>query len=569
MSEDGVLEKRNAGTGSKGEDDFSTPAPSLLKGIMLTAVCTLAMAANISNTMAVSIALPTIGGELGIQQDQLQWVTNAYALSSGCLLLMFGRIADVYGRKKTFLAGALWLFAFTLGCGFAHDALTLEILRGVQGVGGAAIIPAALGILAHAFPPSRARSIAFATFAAGAPVGGALGTILGGAVTQYTEQTWRAVFFFCAALIGACFVGGIYAIHADPPSTEKDRRVDWLGSFLVTTGLTLIVFILAQGEVAQPKQWGTPYIIALIILGVFFMALFIAWQWYLERVQDDPNATYSTWTPPPLMRLSLWSRARGRYGVQMVITFLNWCVFLSWQFWAQLFYQEFQGYGPMLAAVRFIPMFITGVLCNVFVAAFVAHVSLVWLMALGTLITSVAALLFALIDRDAPYWAFGFPAAITSVFGADFVFACGTLFIAKISRPHEQSVSGGVFQTMIQLGTSMGIAVSTVVYDTVQEIAEASGRSLRDAQLKAYQSAQWTAFGFGALASILSLIFLRGVGIIGHKEGKAPGEGASDEEETAVSREGAFASSQEVVNEEMQTKQENEKDGTRQVTRGV
>ena len=124
-------------------DDVPATAPTLVKGITLTAVCTIAMAANvsrpssinsqrnqhaesersqISNTMAVSIALPTIGDELGIQQDQLQWVTNAYALSSGCLLLMFGRIADVYGRKKTFLAGALWLFAFTLGCAFVKGA---------------------------------------------------------------------------------------------------------------------------------------------------------------------------------------------------------------------------------------------------------------------------------------------------------------------------------------------------------------------------------------------------------------------------------------------------------------
>ena len=120
-------------------DDVPATAPTLVKGITLTAVCTIAIAANvslpnfckirgiltsaqISNTMAVSIALPTIGDELGIQQDQLQWVTNAYALSSGCLLLMFGRIADVYGRKKTFLAGALWLFAFTLGCAFVKGA---------------------------------------------------------------------------------------------------------------------------------------------------------------------------------------------------------------------------------------------------------------------------------------------------------------------------------------------------------------------------------------------------------------------------------------------------------------
>uniref|UniRef100_D8Q973 Major facilitator superfamily (MFS) profile domain-containing protein n=2 Tax=Schizophyllum commune (strain H4-8 / FGSC 9210) TaxID=578458 RepID=D8Q973_SCHCM len=545
-------------------DDAPVTAPTLVKGITLTAVCTIAMAANISNTMAVSIALPTTGDELGIQQDQLQWVTNAYALSSGCLLLMFGRIADVYGRKKTFLAGALWLFAFTLGCAFVKDALTLEILRGVQGVGGAAIIPAALGILAHAFPPSRARSIAFATFAAGAPVGGALGTILGGAFTQYTKDTWRAVFYFCAALAGVCFLGGMYAIQADPPSTEKDRRVDWLGSFLVTAGLTLIIFILAQGEIAEPKQWGTPYIIALIVLGAFFLALFIAWQWYLERVQDDPNAAYSVWTPPPLMRLSLLSRAHGRYGVQMIITFLNWCVFLSWQFYAQLFYQEYQGYSPMLAAIRFIPMFITGVLCNVFIAAFVAHVSLVWLMALGTIITSVAALLFALIDPNAPYWAFGFPAAITSVFGADFVFAAGTLFIAKISRPHEQSVSGGLFQTMIQLGTSMGIAVSTVVYDNVQK--QQGGSSSRDAQLQAYQAAQWTAFGFGALACLLSLVFLRGVGVIGHKEEKGLGEEVADEERTAVSRQDNQAAAEEVGDESKRDTQEGKEEAKETTT---
>ncbi|KAI5889843.1 MFS general substrate transporter [Schizophyllum commune H4-8] len=524
------LEKKRTRASSEdhaeGHDEPPPPLPSLAMGIALTAVCTTAMTVNISNINAVAIALPTIGEDLGIPEDQLQWMTNAYALSSGCLLLMFGRIADVYGRKKTFLAGAAWLFAFGLGCGFCNDAVTLEILRGFQGAGGAATIPAALGILAHAFPPSRARSIAFATFAAGAPVGGVLGTLVGGAVTQYTNPTWRSAFYFTAALSGGTFAGGLYAIPRDPPSTEKDRRVDWLGAFLVTAGLTFIIFILAQGEIAEPNQWATGYIIALLVVGVFLVGVFLCWQWYLERVQDNPNAPYSVWTPPPLMRPSLFARARGRYGVQMLIAFLNWCVFMGWQFWAQLFYQNYQGYGPMLAGIRFIPMFVTGVLCNVFIAQFVAHISLVWLMLSGTLITSVAALLFGVIDPNAPYWAFGFPAAITSVFGADFVFAAGTLFIAKISKPHEQSVSGGLFQTMIQLGTSMGIAVSTVVFDNVQKM---SGKT----PLDAYRAAQWTAFGFGALASVLAFIFLRGVGVVGHKEEKVTSY-STDEERTAV-----------------------------------
>ncbi|TRM55647.1 major facilitator superfamily domain-containing protein [Schizophyllum amplum] len=526
--QDNALEKQR----TPAADDVPLVVPSLARCIMLTAVCTTAMAVNISNTTAVSIALPTIGRDFGIQQDQLQWITNAYALSSGCLLLTFGRIADVYGRKKTFLGGALWLFAFTLACGFVNDFLTLAVLRGLQGVGSSATIPAALGILAHAFPPSKARSLAFATFGAGAPVGGVLGFIIAGALTQYTSDTWRAVFYFCAALAGSCFVGGLFVIGPDPPSQEKDKRVDWLGSFLVTAGLTFILFILGQGEVAKPKQWGSPYIIVLLILGVFFIAVFMVWQSYLERLQDTPNVPYSIWTPPPLMRPSLFARARGRYGVQMAIAFLNWCAFLSWQFWAQLFYQEYQGYGPMLAAVRFIPMFVTGVLCNVFVATFVAHVSIVYLMAFGTLITSIASLLFAVIDPNATYWAFGFPAAITSVFGADFVFAGGSIFIAKLSRPHEQSVSGGLYNTMIQLGTSIGIAVSTVVYDNVQEMSTNKGRAPREAELDAYHAASWTAFAFGILASLLAVVFLRGVGVVGHKENKTEEE--KDEERTAV-----------------------------------
>lgn len=119
----------------------------------------------------------------------------------GCLLIFFGRLADLHGRKKAFLVGVAWLGVFSVGCGFARDAITLDVLRGIQGLGPAATIPASvspppstpvcaltraqLGILAHAFPPSRARSLAFATFSAGAPIGGAVGTQIGGILTQF------------------------------------------------------------------------------------------------------------------------------------------------------------------------------------------------------------------------------------------------------------------------------------------------------------------------------------------------------------------------------------------------
>ena len=228
---------------------------------------------------------------------------------------------------------------FSLGCGFTQDEIAIDVLRGLQGIGGAAVVPAALGILAHAFPPSKARAIAFSTFAAGAPMGGAIGNVIGGILTQLTAATWRSVFFLMAGLGAACFLGGLWVIDKDLPSTEKDRRVDWLGALLVTAGLVLIVFVLSDGSIA-PNGWGTSYIIAFLVIGVLLLVIFFFWQHYLEKIHDDPEAAVKAadkwWTPPPLMKLSIWTRMKGRMAVMLWIAFLEWCSFFSWTLWVQV-----------------------------------------------------------------------------------------------------------------------------------------------------------------------------------------------------------------------------------------
>ena len=139
---------------------------------------------------------------------------------------------------------------------------------------------------------------------------------------------------------------------------------------------------------------------------------------------------------------------------------------------------------------------------------------------IGTLFTGVANLLFAVIDPAAPYWAFGFPAAIVSVFGADFVFATGTLFVAKVCLPHEQSVGGALFQTLTQVGTAFGVAISTIVFNTTIAksslqygvVVNKSGTNApRPAQLVAYKDAMWSGCGFAFAGKHLrSLCVVRG-----------------------------------------------------------
>jgi MFS family permease len=127
----------------------------------------------------------------------------------------------------------------------------------------------------------------------------------------------------------------------------------------------------------------------------------------------------------------------------------------------------------------------------------------------GTLLTGAASLLFAVINPAATYWAFGFPSAAISVIGGNFVYAAGTLFVAKFAEPHEQSVGGAVFQTMTQLGTSVGLTVSTIVFHRVQDNQQN--------ELEPYRATFWTLFGFGVLGCLFSIVFLRNVGIVGQR----------------------------------------------------
>ncbi|THV00004.1 MFS general substrate transporter [Dendrothele bispora CBS 962.96] len=486
------------------------------------------MIINVSNTTLVSISLPVIARDLNIGQVELQWLLSGFALSSGCLLLICGRIADLYGQKKVFILGSLWLIVFSLGCGFAQNSITLDVLRGLQGVGCAATIPASLGILARAFPPGRARAIAFATFAAGAPIGGVFGNVFGALMTELTSRSWRSAFYLNCGIVLLSVIGAVAFFDRDEPLIDIDRRVDWIGAFLVTAGLVLIVFVLAQGEIA-PRKWATSYIIALLVVGVLLLLSFVFWQYHLERIQNETPPSNCLPSPPPLMCLSMWTRAQGRTAVVMIIALLNWAAFTGWLYWVVLYYQDFLGLSPLDTAVRLLPMFVTGIILNTIFAIVVGRVSIVVLFTLGTCLTGCAPLLFALIDPKAPYWTFGFPSAILSVMGADFVFASGTLFVAKFSIGNEQSVAGAVFQTMAQIGTSIGVTVSTVVFNRVlvkkeqdAGISFSSETPLSDVarsiQLDAYRASQWTNFTFGMIAAALSLIFLRKVGIIGRSD---------------------------------------------------
>jgi MFS family permease len=202
----------------------------------------------------------------------------------GSFLLLFGRLADLHGRRLTFLAGIAWFTIFSIGCGSAHNQISLDVMRAFQGLGIAASLPAAMGILAQSFERgSTIRTVAFGTFSSGAPIGAALGTSLGAVLTQLSRyvyflpfsciywvglcsyrrygnfrQSWRSPFYFTAGLGALTFVIGLVAIDKDTHclNPDLDRRVDWIGAALITSGLVLFTFAIGDGETA-PHGWKT------------------------------------------------------------------------------------------------------------------------------------------------------------------------------------------------------------------------------------------------------------------------------------------------------------------------
>lgn len=172
-------------------------------------------------------------------------------------------------------------------------------------------------------------------------------------------------------------IGGAFSIDPDQPSTEVDKRVDYIGAFLVTAGLTFIIFVLSDGGIA-PQGWSTSCmllntvipcrplmtvsdIVALLVLGVLSIIAFLFWQHYLEKRLDNEHLLARRRLPPPIMRLSLWTRANGRFAVMQLIALLTWSSFMSYNFWVQLFYQEYLRLSPVQTMLRLLPMFVTGV----------------------------------------------------------------------------------------------------------------------------------------------------------------------------------------------------------------
>ncbi len=217
-----------------------------------------------------TVILPTLIQDLNIPQSSSVWPATAFSLAIASTLLLFGRLGDMYGAFPIYVLGMAWLSMWSIIAGFAIGPLMLDFCRALQGLGAAAYLPNGISLMAHNYRPGPRNNLIFSLYGASAVIGFFLGIFMAGVVGQYTRWGWY--FWIGAVLSAVTAVTSYFSIPSDSAMRRKNGiKMDWLGSALIVSGLTLTVYAITDSSHA-PSSWRTPYIPILLILGCLLLA---------------------------------------------------------------------------------------------------------------------------------------------------------------------------------------------------------------------------------------------------------------------------------------------------------
>ncbi|HET8977480.1 MAG TPA: MFS transporter, partial [Solirubrobacteraceae bacterium] len=381
----------------------------------------------------VNIALPSAQRALHFSNDNRQWIVTAYSLAFGSLLLLGGKISDVFGRKWTFIAG-LGGFALASAIGGAAQSFgMLAAARAFQGALGALLAPAALSLLTTTFTETSERNKAFGIYGAIAGSGASIGLLLGGALTQYLN--WRFSMYVNSVFAIVAISGALVLLHNEAPAHKP--RVDIPGTATVSLGLFALVYGFSH---AQTTSWGNPLTLGALTAGLVLLAAFVA----IERRSPHPLLPLRVVTDRNrgASYLSMGLASAAMFGVFLFLTY---------------YLQVTRGYSPVKTGLAFLPM--TGV---IMVTAVVATTRLRGLLGprplvvAGMALGAVAMLLLRGIGLHSTYAGSILPARLIMGAGLGLVFSTAMNSSTLGVAPQDAGVASATVNASQQVGGSLG-----------------------------------------------------------------------------------------------------------------
>ncbi len=479
--------------------------PHHAKRWLILLVIAVAQLMVVLDATVVNIALPSAQKALAFTNDQRQWIVTAYALAFGSLLLLGGRLGDLFGRKRTLMIGLLGFAGASALGGFAQSFDVLVAARALQGLFGALLAPAALSILTTTFLDPGERAKAFGVFSAVAVAGAALGLILGGVLTEYLS--WRWCLYVNLVIAIPATLATFALLHNEVP--EHRPRIDVPGTVTASAGLFAIVYGLAN---AQTHSWSAPLTVGMLAAGAALLVGFVVIESRIShpllplRVAVDRDRGGSF--------LAMFLSGAGMFGVFLFLTY---------------YMQQTLGFSPVKTGLAFLPMTATIVLSATLGSTrLLPRIGPRRLIGGGMLVASAGMFSMTGIGVDTSYAAHVLPGLMIMGAGLGLVFSSAMATATFGVDAADAGVASAMVNTMQQIGGSIGTALlSTLAASAVTaELAGVAGRptslDLARAAVHGYTTAFWWAAGIYAAGAFVCASLLtarsRAVGLV------APGE---------------------------------------------
>lgn len=395
----------------------------------------------IMDTSIIGVALPEMQGDLGFSPENLSWVFNAYVVAFGGLLLLGGRLSDIFGARRLFSLGWLILLSGSVLAALA-DGVTVELAgRAIQGAGAALIAPSALTLLMMLFGSNPKELVkAFAFYGAAAPAGGTAGVFLGGVITEYA--TWPWVFYINVPIA----VIALVAIPWLMPTGAMSERgsIDLVGAVAVTAGIASAVYAIVS---APESGWGSARVVGFLTSAVVLLGAFIV----IERNRREPLIRLSIFRAPNLGAANLAQMLLGAAWIPM------------W-FFLNLYLQQVLGYSAFPSGAALIPMTVLIMVGMIVVAPpLMNRLGAKTLIVAGLAILAIGLGLLSLARPDGNYWVDVLPASLVAALGMSLAFIPSLGTAISSARPEEGGLASGIVNTSYQIGSALGLAFMTAV----------------------------------------------------------------------------------------------------------
>ncbi|MDA5141818.1 MFS transporter [Streptomyces sp. AD681] len=469
---------------------ITTESPAAARGrtysrwTALVVLCTGALMTILDGNI-VTVAMPAVQRDLGFTGPGLAWVVNAYLIPFGGLLLLAGRLGDLVGRKRMFTAGLALFTAASVLCGVATGREVLVAARAVQGVGGAMTMAVVLGMVVALFPEPRERARAIAVFSAVGAAGGALGTFLGGALTEALSWHW---IFLINLPIGVAAWAAAVRVLAPDEGAGHGRGVDYPGAALVTGALMLTVYTITGA--------GGPGAVTTVFLSLAALALFVAFGVRQARAAR------------PLLRLRLF-RSRlltGANAVQVLMV----ATMYGFQFIGALYLQRVLGYGELATGTAFLPApVLIGVLMLGLSARTIGRFGAYRVLLAGLVLIVVGMALLSRAPVDGGYLTDVLPPMLLLAAGFAAAMPALTGLAMSGAREEDAGLASGLFNTTQVVGGSLGLAALSALAAARTDGLLGRGSAAVTATAEGYQLAFRVAAVVATGALVLAAIVLR------------------------------------------------------------